>query len=457
MNYRLKAIRLTEKKDHIINRSPNLTPEQKKTVIEFFNTHPNMEGMIDWNRINTLTYNDFLPVMQTKTKTGALNKVKQLGIDGLTQGEDYIKVYQKGDILGVIPLSWDASKKIASNYIGGIEAKWCTSYQKNPEYWIDHIRDRKETLVYFIDYDESSQWEKIALVVPPYISKLEFWDRQDKKMDKEWFFEQTGISQESFDTLVKKARYIDRSLLQVPVKSWWEVEDYVTAEVVYNSVVLDYCLYATEVIYDGDDIDYDDTVASSESYILSITPIGTGYNYSSELQQLFLDNNINLDGAKGLFMETEGVYYDTDFFQSTAYAEIAKDKDDVRTSDNSWQDNSGSEVNDTIKEILGEPKALQGNRDRQKPENSFVYLLTKEVESLRHTLWFFDLNKWLPDTLNKAIQDYGRFNSLSSLEELTVGDYILYYIAEIWNPKNSNEKQSKGIWYDDPQQRTLGF
>ena len=39
--------RLYEKKDHLINRNPNLTSEQKAEIIELLGRHPSYENKID--------------------------------------------------------------------------------------------------------------------------------------------------------------------------------------------------------------------------------------------------------------------------------------------------------------------------------------------------------------------------------------------------------------------------
>jgi len=101
-----------EKKDHIIKKLPNLSPEQKKELIDFFKRKPNLEGKIDWNNKN-LTYDDFKDVMKV-TKTEKVKLVKSKGISGLKEGEDYLKLKTPPEYEGYIPLTYEASKLIAS-------------------------------------------------------------------------------------------------------------------------------------------------------------------------------------------------------------------------------------------------------------------------------------------------------------------------------------------------------
>lgn len=58
---------LTEKKDHIIKKMPNLTDDQKKELIDFFKRKSNLENKIDWNKWRKLTYDDFKDVIDRKS------------------------------------------------------------------------------------------------------------------------------------------------------------------------------------------------------------------------------------------------------------------------------------------------------------------------------------------------------------------------------------------------------
>ena len=99
---------LLEDKTHLIMKS-NLNDKQKKEVINHFNKFPHKEKMIDWNKLKTLTYNDFFKIINSESKSLLKNKVKNEGIKGLKEGRDYKTVYEEGSILAVVPKNYKAS------------------------------------------------------------------------------------------------------------------------------------------------------------------------------------------------------------------------------------------------------------------------------------------------------------------------------------------------------------
>ena len=56
--------RLYEKKDHLIMRNPKLTDDEKQEIIRLLTKHPSYENKIDWNKSNSLTYEDFIKVLR---------------------------------------------------------------------------------------------------------------------------------------------------------------------------------------------------------------------------------------------------------------------------------------------------------------------------------------------------------------------------------------------------------
>jgi hypothetical protein len=145
---------LTEKKDHIIKKLKNLSKEEKDQLIPLFSTNnPKLEKMIDWNNKN-LTFKDFKEVLNFRSKTSVKKKVKSQGIKGLKANKDYIELKNISDTYNAyIPLTYEASKFIASKNIGGCEGRWCTAYQKTKSYWIDYVEARNITLIYLIGND----------------------------------------------------------------------------------------------------------------------------------------------------------------------------------------------------------------------------------------------------------------------------------------------------------------
>ena len=153
--------RLYEKKDHLIRRNPNLTDEQKQEIIEVLGKHPSYENKIDWNKSNSLTYEDFLEVLRPLY-------INDLDPRGLVEGIDYDILYESEDEVLYSIYTHDASKILASNAVApkmwtkipdwcGEEeftdeahafghfdskhgdmkpgAKWCISMQTSDRYW----------------------------------------------------------------------------------------------------------------------------------------------------------------------------------------------------------------------------------------------------------------------------------------------------------------------------------
>jgi len=165
---------LLEKKDHIIKRLKNLSQEEKDQLIPLFQqNNPKLEGMIDWNNKN-LTFNDFKPVLNYQSKSGLKKKVKKQGIKGLKPNKDYIELKNISDVYNAyIPLTYEASKLIASKAIGGCTGRWCTAYQKTSSYWSDYVVARGITLIYLIGNDT-----KYAAAVYPE-TYIELFDADD--------------------------------------------------------------------------------------------------------------------------------------------------------------------------------------------------------------------------------------------------------------------------------------
>ncbi len=159
--------RLYEKKDHLINRNRNLTSEQKAEIIELLGRHPSYENKIDWNKSNSLTYEDFLEVLRPLY-------INELNPRGLVEGEDYDLLINEEDEQLYIIYTYEASKILASNSVGPElwtripswcgraeftdeahafghfdpehgkmkpGAKWCISMQTSNRYWKQYSTD----------------------------------------------------------------------------------------------------------------------------------------------------------------------------------------------------------------------------------------------------------------------------------------------------------------------------
>lgn len=198
--------KMLEKKDHIINKIPNLTDEQKKEIIAFFDKHPSYENELGtrWNKPNELTWDDFEKIIYKNrdTKSQMKKAVKQ-GIEGIEEGKDYLDLgtynHSKwGECHIYIPLNWKGSRVLASDqvppqlktvYEGYTGARWCIAYQKEDKYWKDYSYHSFFAFV----FGEGVFSKKIALQfskdsMPPTGDKIEdyvigqsftLWDAQD--------------------------------------------------------------------------------------------------------------------------------------------------------------------------------------------------------------------------------------------------------------------------------------
>jgi len=194
-----------ESKDRIISQLPKLSPEEKEEVKRYFNAHANLENQVDWNKSNwdNLTFEYFIQnFINNPTKTAKKKAVKSSGINGLSEGEDYLLVYQgeytkengdTGIIEGYVPLSYEASKHIASKSVGSdrVEGEWCIAWQKSREYWDSHAKDN--FFVIFVDYHDRGEstneldWGKEAVQFAIKRDRtLEYDEFRFKELEKIW-------------------------------------------------------------------------------------------------------------------------------------------------------------------------------------------------------------------------------------------------------------------------------
>ena len=158
---------LYEKKDRLIMRNPNLTDGEKQEIIRLLTNHPSYENKIDWNKSNSLTYEDFLSVLRPLY-------INDLDSRGLIEGQDYDILYESSNEVLYSIYSYDASKILASNSVkpemwteipswcgeeektdeahafghfdskhGDMKpgAKWCISMQTSDKHWNNYSSD----------------------------------------------------------------------------------------------------------------------------------------------------------------------------------------------------------------------------------------------------------------------------------------------------------------------------
>jgi hypothetical protein len=176
-----------EDKSHIINKMPLLHRNERDTLIRLFKVKPHLEKKIDWNKWRTLTFDDFYDVLSHVSKSERTRKVKKMGIKGLKEGKDYLTLdntnfttgadtLESGVLIGAyIPLTYEASKLIASDKIGSCEGRWCTA-SNDESYWHEYVYLDRGILVYFI-YENT----KYAAVYWPENNRIEqLYDADDK-------------------------------------------------------------------------------------------------------------------------------------------------------------------------------------------------------------------------------------------------------------------------------------
>lgn len=195
-----------EKKDHIVAKLGNLTNSQKRILIDHLDQFPHKESMIDWNNKN-LQWEDFAEMLATVSKTQKQQQVKQQGLKGLEEGKDYHLLYENYPILAIMPLSWEASKLLASDKIAGCEGKWCTAYQKTDDYWETYIK--RGPLIYVIDFEKN---DKMAFTYRVDFNKITYYDAQD---NEQFGMMMNGFIQGiSFDDLEKDQNTQGKGIIQ---------------------------------------------------------------------------------------------------------------------------------------------------------------------------------------------------------------------------------------------------
>ena len=102
--------RVYEKKDHLIRKNPNLKDGEKAEIIKLLGKHPSYENKIDWNKSNSLTYEDFMSVLRPLY-------INDLDPRGLIEGVDYDILYESIDEVLYFVYTYNASRILASNTV----------------------------------------------------------------------------------------------------------------------------------------------------------------------------------------------------------------------------------------------------------------------------------------------------------------------------------------------------
>ena len=169
----MKIFRLKESKTNQLKKllnNGNITEEQFQIADEFFKKYSAFEKEIDWNRGLNITWDDLKAVIYKERNSESQTKKKiRKGLEGFTEGKDYLVLEETGSYTAYQPFTWEASRMIASHYVepsknedGDLDdADWCTAYQKDRDYWDEH--NKIEAFIYICG--DSIPSKKVAISI----------------------------------------------------------------------------------------------------------------------------------------------------------------------------------------------------------------------------------------------------------------------------------------------------
>ena len=169
----MKIYRLREAKTNQLKKllnNGNIKEEQFQIADKFFKTYSAFENEIDWNRKLNITWDDLKAVIYKERNSESQTKKKiRKGLEGFTEGKDYLVIEETGSYTAYQPFTWEASRMIASHYVepsknedGYLDdADWCTAYQKDRDYWDDH--NKIEAFIYICG--ETIPSKKVAISI----------------------------------------------------------------------------------------------------------------------------------------------------------------------------------------------------------------------------------------------------------------------------------------------------
>ena len=169
----MKIFRLKESKTNQLKKllnNGNITEEQFQIADEFFKKYSAFEKEIDWNRGLNITWDDLKAVIYKERNSESQTKKKiRKGLEGFTEGKDYLVIEETDSYTAYQPFTWEASRMIASHYVepsknedGDLDdADWCTAYQKDRDYWDEH--NGREAFIYICG--ETIPSKKVAISI----------------------------------------------------------------------------------------------------------------------------------------------------------------------------------------------------------------------------------------------------------------------------------------------------
>ncbi len=402
---------LTEDIESKVNKLVLLSTVEKKRVLDYFRLHPNDEGKIDWNKSKSLVFSDFKPIINTKSVTSKKKAVKKIGMEGLEEGKDYITCYQydyitpgtanMGTIMGFSPLNWEASKLLASPYVGDskTEGKWCIAFQKDRKYW-DSFIDDDDNFIIFIDYNVNSKWGKVAVKVDFNKEYYEVFDNLDKIIYRTGMNENFEIDDKFPDFLFDSSKM--QPIIEVAIKkiknaggaiaeetSHYEIQGDYRAEIdTQYKEVLEVSVHYVKMQHDdGDIVDGGNNSTHSE---ITLCKIGPGYSIDNYTSFLY-DIKFNTDNGAGIYIKYNG---DRDF------------DDALNGANRTWQD---CDFSDYIEDF--DVKLCLKRFLIEKPD----YIIVANIG--------------LDPTMKEFLYPYFNFDSAQDMEVSTgTQSFIIYYV-----------------------------
>ncbi len=159
----------------------------------------------DVSKISSLSE---LETLLKKTALKITRSAKKFGVAGLTLGEDYEILYENDVMWAIQPFSWEASKVLASSYVGHCEGEWCIAYQKTKYYWDKYTTENGEAPVFMIMKNENEDDESLKYSFMYGDDYYNIWNAEDLQVTsgKEDVLIKLGIDKNINKTLWEKAR-----------------------------------------------------------------------------------------------------------------------------------------------------------------------------------------------------------------------------------------------------------
>ena len=258
--------RFYEKKDHLIKKNPNLTDEQKQEIIEVLGRHPSYENKIDWNKSNSLTYEDFMSVLRPLY-------INDLDPRGLIEGKDYDILYESEDEVLYFIYTYDASKILASNSI-------------EPELWTkipswcgrEEFTDEAHAFGHFdSEHGDMKPGAKWCISMQ---TSMKYWN----KYSEDFYFFFWFRNNPSLEDNRKIA-------ISVYKKTWKAVKLYNGAD---NEIKMELPSYITEAIENEKDL-YKEKELNRLKSIFTLNPQTNRYDYDGDLDSSILKNFVSED------------------------------------------------------------------------------------------------------------------------------------------------------------------